>query len=46
LRLDIDGFRRDADELIREMKKDADRFIAAAKEEIAAAEIEENDDET
>jgi hypothetical protein len=46
LKLDLDRFRRDADELIREMKKDADRFIAAAKEEIAAAEIEENDDGT
>jgi hypothetical protein len=46
LKLDLDRFRRDADELIRGMKKDADRFIAAAKEEIAAAEIEENDDGT
>src|SRR6202142_2028342 len=32
LKLDLDRFRRDADELIRGMKKDADRFIAQAKE--------------
>src|SRR5579872_1998379 len=27
LRLDLDRFRRDAEDLIREMKKDADQFI-------------------
>ena len=32
LKLDLDRFRRDADDLIREMKKDADAFIARAKE--------------
>src|SRR5580692_9769977 len=32
LKLDLDRFRRDADELIREMKKDADRFIAQVRE--------------
>jgi hypothetical protein len=32
LKLDLDRFRRDADDLIREMKKDADGFIARAKE--------------
>jgi hypothetical protein len=36
LKLDLDRFRRDADELIREMKKDADRFIAQARESLAA----------
>ncbi|WP_213738383.1 hypothetical protein [Bradyrhizobium sp. dw_411] len=44
LKLDLDRFRRDADELIREMKKDADGFIARAKEAIAAEELDENDD--
>jgi hypothetical protein len=44
LKLDLDRFRRDADELIREMKKDADRFIAHAKESIAADELDEGDD--
>ena len=44
LKLDLDRFRRDADELIREMKKDADRFIAQAKESIAAEELDEDDD--
>jgi hypothetical protein len=36
-------FRRDADELIRGMKKDADRFIAHAKESIAADELDEDE---
>jgi hypothetical protein len=44
LKLDLDRFHRDAQELIREMKKDADRFIAQAKELIAAA--EQGGDET
>ena len=44
LKLDLDRFRRDADELIREMKKDADRFIAHAQESIAADEVDEGDD--
>jgi len=39
LKLDLDRFRRDADELIRELKKDADRFIAQARESMAAAEL-------
>jgi hypothetical protein len=38
LKLDLDRFRRDADDLIREMKKDADGFIARARESIAAEE--------
>jgi hypothetical protein len=41
LKLDLDRYRRDSEELIREMKKDADQFIAQAKETIAAAEQEE-----
>lgn len=46
LRLDIDRFLRDAEDIVRAAKKDADRFIATAKEEIAAAELTDNDDET
>jgi hypothetical protein len=43
LKLDLDRFRRDAEDLIREMKKDADQFIAKAKETIAAAELGEEE---
>jgi hypothetical protein len=43
LKLDLDRFRRDADELIREMKKDADGFIARARESIAAAERDKDE---
>jgi hypothetical protein len=43
LKLDLDRFRRDADELIREMKKDADRFIAQARESMEAAERDEDE---
>jgi hypothetical protein len=43
LKLDLDRFRRDADELIREMKKDADRFIAQARESMAELERGEDD---
>jgi hypothetical protein len=42
LKLDLDRFRRDVDNVIRETKKDADRFIAHAKESIAAAELDED----
>jgi hypothetical protein len=44
LKLDLDRFRRDAEELIREMKKDADQIVAQAKQTIVAALSE--DDET
>ncbi|HLG82532.1 MAG TPA: hypothetical protein VKY22_16075 [Bradyrhizobium sp.] len=44
LKLDLDRFRQDAEQLIRGMKKEADAFIAHAKEAIAATEPE--DDET
>ena len=37
LKLDLDRFRRDVEDVIRAAKKDADRFIAHAKESIAAA---------
>src|ERR1700682_4649786 len=37
LKLDLDRFRRDIEDLIRATKKDADRFIADAKASIAAA---------
>lgn len=43
LKLDLDRFRRDADELIREMKKDADRFIAQVRESMAADEPGEDE---
>jgi hypothetical protein len=43
LKLDLDRFRRDIDNIIRGTKKDADRFIADAKESIAAAEPDEDE---
>jgi hypothetical protein len=36
LKLDLDRFRRDIEDIIRATKKDADRFIAHAKESMAA----------
>jgi hypothetical protein len=42
LKLDLDRFRRDIENLIRETKKDAERFIAHARESIAAAELDED----
>ena len=45
LKLDLDRFRRDAEDVIREAKKDADRFIAQTSETILAAE-RGDDDET
>jgi len=42
LKLDLDRFRRDIDDLIRAAKKDADGFIARARESIAAAEQDED----
>jgi hypothetical protein len=44
LKLDLDRFRRAADDLIREAKKGADQYIAEAREAIATATAE--DDET
>jgi hypothetical protein len=43
LKLDLDRYRRDAEELIREMKKDADQIVAQAKETIAMAELDEDE---
>ena len=43
LKLDLDRFRRDIEGLIRESKKDADRFIAQARESMAVAELEEDE---
>ena len=43
LKLDLDRFRRDFEDLVRETKKDADGFIARAKEAIAAAEPDEHE---
>ncbi len=45
LKLELDRFRRDADEFIREMKKDADYLIANARESIAAAATDEDEEE-
>jgi len=44
LKLDLDRFRRDIEDLIRAAKKDADLFIAQAKEAGALAEQEEDED--
>jgi hypothetical protein len=44
LRLDLDRFRADAEGMVRAAKKDADRFIATAREEIVTAEIEDDDE--
>jgi hypothetical protein len=46
LKLDLDRFRRDIEDLIRAAKKDADQFIAQAKESMAAAELDEDEDES
>ncbi len=43
LKLDLDRFRRDIEDLIRAAKKDADQFIAQAKESMAAAELGEDE---
>jgi hypothetical protein len=43
LKLDLDRFRRDIEDIIRESKKDADRFIAQARESMAAAELGEDE---
>ena len=43
LKLDLDRFRRNADELIREMKKDADRFVTQVRESMAADEPGEDE---
>src|ERR1700761_1178205 len=45
LKLDLDRFRQEADELIRAMKKDAETFIAHAKEALAAEAEEPEEDE-
>ena len=44
LKLDLDRFRRDVEDVIRETKKDAEGFIAQAKASIAAAELDEDED--
>jgi hypothetical protein len=45
LKLDLDRFARDIEGLIRETKKDADRFVAHARETMAAA-AEQDEDES
>jgi hypothetical protein len=44
LKLDLDRFRRNVEDVIRETKKDAEAFIAHTKATIAAAELDEDDD--
>jgi hypothetical protein len=44
LKLDLDRFRREIDDCVRAAKKDAESFIAEAKEALAAAEDEAYDD--
>jgi hypothetical protein len=41
LKLDLDRFRRDVDELVREMKHEAEAFIEQAKDALAAARTEQ-----
>ena len=43
LKLDLDRFRRDIEDLIRAAKKDADQFIAQAKESMAADDLGEDE---
>jgi hypothetical protein len=43
LKLDLDRFRREIDDVIRETKKDADRFIAQARESMTADELGEDE---
>jgi hypothetical protein len=45
LKLDLDRFKQEAEEFIRGMKKDAETFIAHAKEAIAAQAAEPEEDE-
>ena len=44
LKLDLDRFRRDVENVIRETKKDAEAFVAHTMASIAAAELDEDDD--
>jgi hypothetical protein len=44
LKLDLDRFRREIDDCVRDAKKNADHFIAEAKEALAAAENEADDE--
>jgi hypothetical protein len=44
LKLDLDRFRREIDDCVRDAKKSADHFIAEAKEALAAAENEADDE--
>ena len=43
LKLDLDRFRRGADDLFREMKKDAERYVDESKMRLAELEEEEED---
>ena len=44
LKLDLDRFRRDIEDLIRVTKKDAEGVVARAKASLAAAELDEDED--
>lgn len=43
LKLDLDRFRREIEELIRAAKKDADLYIQQAREALAAGELDEDE---
>jgi hypothetical protein len=43
LKLDLDRYRRDAEELIREMKKEADQIVTQAKMTIETAGLDEDE---
>ena len=43
LKLELDRYRKDAEEFIRELKKDADQIVAQAKLRIATAALEEDE---
>jgi hypothetical protein len=44
LKLDLDRFRRDVDDIVRETKKDAEGVVARTMASIAAAELDEDED--
>jgi hypothetical protein len=45
LKLDLDRFRRQADDLVREMKKDAERFVVESGKRLAEMELDDDEHE-
>ena len=43
LKLDLDRFHRDIEDLVRELKKNADRFVTESRQAIAAAKLGEDE---